>query len=325
MNHDVVAIGASAGGVEVLLGMASELPADLPASIFIVLHTSPDHPSALPDLLTKRGRLPASHPLDGEKIVPGHIYVAPPDNHLLLRQGSMDVARGPRENGQRPAADALFRSASTAYGPRVVGVVLSGYQDCGTAGMMSIKARGGVSVVQAPDTAKASEMPASVIERVPVDHVVRPAELPGLLTCLVNLPAPNEVAPDELVAQLEGSKPGAPAELVCPACQGVLTEAAPGEFHHFRCHAGHAFSLESLVREQSEEMERALWAAVRSLEEGAALSRRLMSSATNELRRRFAEKAKTQMEQAGLIRDILLHGFKLDRSDAARLEASGTK
>ena len=315
MSHDIIAIGASAGGVEVLLQMAGGLPADLPASLFIAIHSSAAHANTLPELLSGRGRLPAGHPLHGEKIVPGHIYIAPPDNHLYLRQGSIEVVRGPRENGHRPSVDALFRTASAAYGPRVVGVVLSGYQDCGTAGMLSIKARGGLSVVQDPASARAAEMPRNVIDRVPVDHIVHPVELPSLLARLATSPAGAETEPGPYIEQLEGSEPGTPAELVCPTCQGVLTEAQPGVFEHFRCHVGHAFSLESLVREQSEGMERALWAAARALEESAALSRRLHAKADGELRKRFAEKAKTQAEQAELIRQILLHGAMLSRSD----------
>ncbi len=315
MNHDVITIGASAGAVEVLLQTVAELPADLAASIFVAIHTSPRHTGQLPELLSGRGPLPASYPVHNEKIQPGHIYVAPADNHLLLRAGSMEVVRGAKENGHRPAADALFRSASTAYGARVVGVVLSGYQDCGIAGMLSIKARGGLTVVQAPDSALAPDMPRNVIERVPVDHIVQPHELPGLLTTLVASPVGATLEPSDYIRQLEGDEPGARAELVCPICQGVLTEAQPGVFHHFRCHVGHAFSLESLVREQSEEMERALWAAARALEEGAALSRRLSNSERGEMRQRFAEKAKTQEHDAELIKQILVHGIMLKRTD----------
>jgi two-component system chemotaxis response regulator CheB len=174
---------------------------------------------------------------------------------------------------------------------------------------MSVKARGGVAVVQEPHSATAPGMPQSAIERVTVDHVVHPPELPGLLVKLTaeqaSAPPPP---PGEAVDALEGTKPGDRAELVCPACHGVLTEAAVGEFRHFRCHVGHAFSLESLIGEQSEDVERALWAAVRSLEEGAALSGRLSSQPGGELRRRFAEKKETLMRQADVIRRILLHG-----------------
>jgi two-component system, chemotaxis family, protein-glutamate methylesterase/glutaminase len=317
MSHDVVTIGASAGGLEVLREMALALPADLPASLFVVLHTVAGRTSQLPRLLS--GRLPASHPVHDEKILPGRIYIAPPDNHLLVRQGSMEVVRGPKENGHRPSADPLFRTASAAYGPRVIGVVLSGYQDCGTAGMMSIKARGGLSVVQDPKTAIASEMPASVLARVAVDHIVAPQELAALIARLVREPGAKDRQPDEGVKRIEGLQAGKPAELVCPTCQGVLTEAQAGVFQHFRCHVGHAFSLESLVREQSEEMERALWASVRSLEEGAALSRRLSLTETGDLKERFAEKAGTQLQQAELIREILLHGERLSAPDAAQI------
>jgi two-component system chemotaxis response regulator CheB len=300
----------------VLLSLVNDLPADLQASLFIVVHTVPTYASTLPDILTQRGSLPAHHPLHGEKIERAHIYVAPPDAHLMLREGAMDVVRGARENGHRPAVDALFRSASAAYGSRVVGVVLSGHQHCGTAGMASIKSRGGVSVVQDPVTAQAPDMPSNVIAKVPVDHIVHPLELPGLLVRLTGMEAGTETRPGRFIDQLEGKEKGAPAELVCPICQGVLTQAQPGMFEHFRCHTGHAFSLESLVREHSEEMERALWAAVRSLEEGSALSSRLSRSSSADMRHRFEEKSRTQLAHANTIREILLHGAMLHRNDA---------
>jgi two-component system, chemotaxis family, protein-glutamate methylesterase/glutaminase len=319
MNHDVITIGASAGGIEVLLELVRELPADLPASVFVVVHVPAGHESLLPELLTERGKLPAKHPLHDEKILPGRIYIAPPDNHLVVRQGSMEVVRGPKENGHRPAADVLFRTASAAYGSRVIGVVLSGYGDCGTAGMMSIKARGGMSVVQTPETAQAPDMPRSVLSRVEVDHATAPVELAGLLARLAALPAGQETPVDSFVQQLEGKELGVRAEVVCPICEGVLTEAQPGVFQHFRCHVGHAFSLESLVREQSEELERTLWAAVRALEESAALSRRLSLAGQGALRRSFAEKAATHTEQAEYLKRMLLHGQLLSVPDAEKV------
>jgi len=320
MNHDIIVIGASAGGIEVLLGLVSELPADLPAAVFVVVHLPAGHSSELPALLAKRGRLPAGHPLHGEAVAPSTIYVAPPDMHMQLRDGTIEVVRGPKDNGHRPAVDVLFRTASTAYGPRVIGVVLSGYQDCGTAGMMSIKARGGLAVVQDPASATAPDMPRHVIERVEVDHVVHPLELPSLLTRLVSTPAAAATPHvNGFIQQLEGSKRGAPAEIVCPICEGVLTEAQPGVFQHFRCHVGHAFSLESLVREQSEELDRVMWAAIRALEESAALSRRLSLKESGEVSRRFAEKAATQIKQAEYIRALLLNGAMMSETDAKKL------
>lgn len=317
MNHDIVAIGASAGGVEVLLELVSELPADLAAAVFVVVHQPSSHASSLPELLSRHGPLPASYPLHGEAVESGAIYVAPPDNHLQLRAGLVEVVRGPKDNGHRPAADVTFRTAAAAYGSRVIGVVLSGYQDCGTAGMMSIKARGGLAVVQDPATAIASEMPSHVIERVTVDHVVHPRELPGLISRLVATPSGPTSEPDRYIKQLEGVELGQRAEVVCPICAGVLTEAQPGVFQHFRCHVGHAFTLESLVREQSEELERVLWAAVRALEESAAIARRVSLHEMGDLKQRFTEKATTHTQQANYLRQLLLHGKMLSPLDAA--------
>jgi two-component system chemotaxis response regulator CheB len=308
-RRDIIVIGASTGGLELLLDLASELPEKLPAALLVVLHTSPGHLSSLPELLTSQGALPAVHPQHGDEISPGRIYVAPPDNQLLVRAGYVEVVRGPKENGHRPAVDPLFRSASWSYGSRVVGVVLSGHLDCGTAGLMSVKARGGVAVVQDPRTASAPDMPRSALRRVAVDHVVEPPELPGLLARLTAEEAPPSPPHGKAVDELEGREPGSPAELVCPLCHGVLTEAKVGEFRHFRCHVGHAFSLDSLLGEQSEDVERALWAAVRSLEEGAALSRRLnRTNVDAAMQQRFADKGSTLQRQADVIRRILLHG-----------------
>ncbi|HEX5060347.1 MAG TPA: chemotaxis protein CheB [Kofleriaceae bacterium] len=319
MNRDIITIGASAGGVEVLLEMAHALPKDLPAAVFVVVHVPVGFVSSLPELIARRSALEARHPLHDEAIEHGTIYVAPPDMHLQVRPGMIEVVRGPKDNGFRPAADVLFRSASNAYGSRVIGVVLSGYRDCGTAGMLSVKARGGLAVVQDPTSAVAPEMPQNVIDSVAVDHVVHPLELPGLLARLVTTEAGPAREPGQLVKQVEGTEKGLPSDIVCPICEGVLTETQPGLFQHFRCHVGHGFSLESLVREQGEEMERVLWAAIRALEESAALSHRISLRETGELRKRFEEKAATQTQQANYIRELVLHGARLDRADASKL------
>ena len=271
MNHDVIAIGASAGGIEILFELVADLPRELDASVFVVVHMLSGHASTLPELLAERGAMSASHPLHGEPIRPRHIYVAPPDNHLLLRSGTMEVVRGPKENGHRPAADALFRSAATAYGPRVIGVVLTGYQDCGTAGLMSIKARGGLAVVQSPATAFAPEMPESAIARVVVDHVATPRDLGALLARLAAMPVERRL-------------------------------------RAYRCHVGHTFTHDALRDAQDGEVERALWSAVRAREESAAFNDRLVATSTGSLRHVFAERATTLQREADLVRDLVLHG-----------------
>ncbi|MDP9037435.1 MAG: chemotaxis protein CheB [Myxococcota bacterium] len=326
-NHDLIVVGGSAGSLEVLQATVAKLPATLPASVLIAIHTSPTGGSQLPELLGHHSALPASYPTHEERIERGRVYVAPPDNQLLVRRGTMQVVRGPRENGHRPAVDALFRTASSSYGSRVIGVVLSGYQDCGTAGMISIKSRGGLGIVQNPDTASVPEMPRKVLSRVAVDYVIEPDGLADLLVELASLAAPtaSKDVLDPAIRQLEGKELGTRAELVCPSCQGVLTESQNGLFHHFRCHVGHAFSLDSLIREQGDGLERALWAAVRSLEESAALSGRLATMGSGQLRARFAEKARTQCVQADLIRQILVGGESAFRTtDAAFAEEAET-
>ncbi|HZR47130.1 MAG TPA: chemotaxis protein CheB, partial [Candidatus Manganitrophaceae bacterium] len=183
-GHDIIVIGASAGGVEALVDLAGQFPPDLPASVFIVLHVAPYPPSTLPDILSKAGPLPASHAIHGEPIERGHIYVAPSDSHMTLQEGSLRVVRGPKENGHRPAVDPLFRTAARRYRSRVIGVVLSGALDCGTAGLMVIKSFGGLAVVQDPKDALYSDMPRSAIDHVKVDHVVPISGMGALLARL---------------------------------------------------------------------------------------------------------------------------------------------
>ena len=187
-GHDVVVIGASAGGIEGLTRIAKRLPADLPAALFVVLHVSPSGPSAMPAILSRSGPLPAVHPHGDEPIERGKIYVAPPDHHLLIEADRVLLGRGPRENRMRPGIDVLFRSAALAYGPRVIGVVLSGYLDDGAAGLLAIKQRGGVALVQDPDDAPCPSMPRAAIKAVTPDHVERIDELAALIDRLVRSP-----------------------------------------------------------------------------------------------------------------------------------------
>lgn len=316
-ERDIIVIGASAGGVQALSQLASGLPPDLPAAVFVVVHTASGYPSMLPELLTRRGPLRATHALHGEQVVRGRIYVAPPDNQLLLRPGYLHVVRGPKENGHRPSVDALFRSASSAYGPRVIAVVLTGYLDCGTAGLLSVKARGGIAVVQDPDDAAVPDMPRSALQHAAIDHVAPLSEIPPLLARLTRERVAAKVAPlpRAYLGELEGDEPGIPADIVCPQCQGALSFSELGGFEFFRCHVGHTFSLEGLAAEQTEEVERALWAAARALEEGAAIARRARARATGDLQRSLGEKEETQAQQARLIREMLLGGRLPSRAE----------
>jgi two-component system chemotaxis response regulator CheB len=191
----MVVVGASAGGIEVLQGLVRGLPQDFPGSVFIVVHIPSWRKSALPEVLSSKGRLPAIHPRLGQAIEPGRVYVAPPDHHLLLDHGTVLLSRGPKVNRHRPAIDPLFRSAAEAYGERVVGVIASGSLDDGAAGLWWIKHHGGLAVVQSPEEAAFPQMPCSALERVTVDYVVRTSEMSELLTKLTNGHVPLAQSP----------------------------------------------------------------------------------------------------------------------------------
>jgi len=322
-TRDIVVIGASAGGVEALTALVRKLPQDLPASLFVVQHVSSEHKSMLPRILSTAGKLPATHPTDGEKFERGHIYVAPADHHLLIEANLVRVVRGPRENGHRPAADALFRSAARAHGPRVIGVVLTGALDDGTAGLVSVKRHGGLAVVQNLEEAYFPDMPRAAMQHVDVDAVVTLAELARKLPKWTRQKAPAAPAKSpplldlESRLQLEGIPqevvaPGLHAAFSCPACGGVLNEIHDGKLTRFRCRVGHAYNPEALQHAQSLDLETALWAALRALEEQAELARRLAARARNakqsKAAARYDARVSDSERQAGTVRQALRLG-----------------
>jgi two-component system chemotaxis response regulator CheB len=293
-RRDVVVIGASAGGVEALIELCRTLPADIPAAIFIVQHLSPRGGTVLPQLLARAGSLPVAMPEDGEPTRTGHIYVAPPDFHLLLRPGIALIRRGPHENRSRPSIDALFRSAAVAYGPRVIGVVLSGLLDDGTDGLIAIKEAGGLSVVQDPADAIWPSMPRNALARDHVDHCVPISQMATLLYRLTGEPAgpAGALRPDTLieariaeqevaaVPAVEVETPGQPSPIACPECGGVLNQIALDEHNvRFRCQVGHAFTAEGLVEAQNDELERALAIAARTHRDRMRLFQTMEASA----------------------------------------------
>lgn len=322
-ERNIIVIGCSVGGVEALQRLVGRLPRNLPAAVFVVLHLAPQSTSMLPTILSRAGELPASHPKDGEPIRMGHIYVAPPDNHLLLENGKMRVMRGPRENRHRPAVDPLFRSAARWYGPRVIGVVLTGALDDGTAGLSSIKKRGGIAIVQDPADAFCGDMPRSAMKNVEVDYVASIDHIPELLQQLAptkvaengtgkssRLIKETEIAELDMDAIEDENRPGVPSSFACPECGGVLWEQDGEQILRFRCRVGHAYTANSLGVEQTEAVEGALWAAMRALEEGASLARRMAATAARGnremLESRFLERAEAKMQQAEVLRRLIM-------------------
>jgi two-component system chemotaxis response regulator CheB len=325
-GHDIIVVGASAGGVEALTTLVQGLPEDLPAALFIVLHIPAQATSALPVILERAGTCPAAHAVNGEPIWQGHIYVAPPDLHLLIERGRVRLLRGPKENRSRPAVDPLFRSAARAYGPRVVGVILTGALNDGTAGLLAIKRRGGIAVVQDPSDAFFPSMPASALEYVKVDHCLPLARIPTLLTRLAREPAepesyypiPEDMKMETNIQEMDesalesGPRPGKISAFTCPECKGPLWEVRDGELLRFRCRVGHAFTAESMLDGQSEAVEEALWAALNILQESSQMSRRMADEAR--LRNRqyaaahFEQMAREKMERISTLRNVLLNG-----------------
>ena len=190
VGYDIIAIGGSAGSISALVQVVQGFPPDLSAAVFVVVHTSPHFPSLLPEILQRSGPLPAVHPQDGAPIERGRIYVAPPDHHLLVKRDYMRVVFGPKENRFRPAIDPLFCTAAQAYGKRVIGIVLSGLLSDGTAGLIEIKQRGGMAIVQDPQDAAVPCMPQNAIKNVAVDHILSSADMAGVLFELSHEPAP---------------------------------------------------------------------------------------------------------------------------------------
>lgn len=320
LKKDIIVIGASAGGVEACKMLVSGLSVDFDGSVFIVIHLPGNGVSVLPEIFSASGPLLAVHPEDGELIRPARIYVAPPDFHMLVKPGHIRLVAGPEENYSRPAIDPLFRTAASAYGNRVVGVILSGNLDDGAAGLRFLKMHGGTAVVQDPDDAMFPGMPKSAIRNVETDHVLPLDRIAGLIDSIARTEAVNgnsgrnedyvdilEMPLNDLQARFQS---GASTGFACPQCGGVLREKVNGDPADFRCRVGHAFSSHHLESALSNSLEAALWNAVKVLEEKEQLSLRLadrmealrvMKSADHF--RRVGEKA---TEDANIIRRIIL-------------------
>ncbi|MFN2476865.1 MAG: chemotaxis protein CheB [Chthoniobacterales bacterium] len=317
-KRDIVVIGASAGGVEALQELVHGLPADYPGTIFIVMHTGPG--SVMPEILSRAGKVAAISAEHNVRYVPNHIYVAPPNRHLVINDGVMQLDAGARENGSRPAIDPLFRSVARTHRGRVVGVILTGSLDDGSAGLFAVKARGGIAVVQDPAEAAAPDMPLNAMRNVQPDYCIPVSEIGPLLVKLAAQEASNGNSPDEISAELEQFVD--PVQLIhtpppndtqislsCPECNGSLYEQRDGTAVNFRCHVGHAFSPATLSESHKEALERALWTAVRTLNERVTMHRQFLRRQRNPgeefLFKRFEESVGAAERDVELLREII--------------------
>jgi two-component system chemotaxis response regulator CheB len=315
IKRTIIVVGTSAGGVQALCELTKYLPEDLDASIFVVMHIGSE--TMLPEILSSRGNLPAVIAEHGKEYKRGHIYCAPANCHLSIKDHVTVLTRGPRENGHRPAIDVLFRSAAREHRANVVGVLLTGGRDDGTAGLYAIKARGGVAIVQNPEEAATPDMPRNALNMVDVDFCLSVREIADVLVQLANGKATditessngNVVEDETATDQPSGEPPGDQIPVACPECNGPLYEVKDGEFALFQCFVGHRFSPQSLGELHTEALERALWTASRKLKERIVLHERLaerkQNKGENELRKRLEESVITAREDLKLLREIL--------------------
>lgn len=320
---DIIVIGASAGGIDVLSRILKELPAGFPAAIFVAVHIAPNSPGYLADILSRAGPLHAQNARDRQAFRRGCVYVAPPDRHLMLEaSGRIRLTRGPKENRSRPAVDPLFRSAALAFGSRVIGIVLSGGLDDGTAGLRGIKMCGGTAIVQDPADALVSSMPATALHYVSVDYVRPAREIAPLLVELVSREAPQQIVPEadmrkQLQIEVDIAKGGHrsdavtqfghPSIFTCPECHGALLQMRGEKPWRFRCHTGHAFAADSLLSELTEVTEEAIWNAIRSIQESSMLMTHLADhwrETDPDVADELMRKAQAAQRRADRVRDV---------------------
>lgn len=329
----VVVVGASAGGIEPLRRVVGGLPPDLNAAVVVVLHLRADSFSALPAILARATHLHVGHAADHEPLCAGHVYVCPPNVHVVVRPGEIRLVHGPTENGHRPAIDPLFRSAAQAYGERVIGIVLSGVLDDGTAGLAVVKSAGGVAVVQSPSDALYPAMPRNAIRRVDVDFVVPSADIGAVVTRLVATDAGTpafhpEARPDVVQEAVSDDTPawglhhGTASGLTCPDCNGALWEVREGGIHKFRCRVGHAWTETGLLAEQSQSLEEALWVALRVVGERADLTRRIHERVSerglDHVARMLDDRIREFDSDARVLREVLTHREEADFDEHLR-------
>jgi two-component system chemotaxis response regulator CheB len=323
--RDLVAIGASAGGVEALRSMLALLPAGLPATVLVALHLPASSRSYLAEILARACALPVRPARDGQTLMPGEVLVAHPDAHLLVLDDKVVLGHGPKENGSRPSHDAMLRSAALARGPRAVGVVLTGLLDDGAAGLHVLERHGGLCLAQDPDEADFPSMPRAALRAASSARSLPLTALAQEVVRAVNeVPPPAPDVPEELwqqdLAELQsalgrsplmddGSHPGEPSPYACPDCHGVLRSVPDSTVLRFRCRTGHAWSAENLVAAQDGDVEDALWTALRVLEERAEMSRRLADMAVDNgrewSRAHFENRAEEADKSAELLRQVL--------------------
>jgi two-component system chemotaxis response regulator CheB len=314
----IIVIGTSSGGLDALEQLIAQLPRKLQAAVFIVQHMAADsNADVLVHSLNKAGSIKCTAARHGQLFKVSHVYVAPADQHLLVGSRKIMVTKGARENRSRPGIDPLFRSAAVAHGNRVIGIVLTGQLDDGTAGLIAIKRCGGTCVVQDPSDAAYSDMPQSALRHARIDHCVPIAEMGALLASLVQkrrskrIRVPRDIAIEAKIAErVLSDLPsvealGKQVPFNCPGCGGVLWEISDGTALRYRCHTGHSFTASVLLAEQTAKIEETLWVALRMFEERRNLLSTIAKTKTGGHARSAAERAEESVLHIERIRTLL--------------------
>ena len=338
-HRDIVVIGASLGGVEALPKLVAGFPADLPAAVLIVQHVAPNTRSFLADFLNAAGPLPAKPAMNNEPLEPQRIYVAEPDHHLMIEGDRVRLTRGPRESHARPSVDVLFRSAAYYAGPRVIGVVLTGTLDDGTAGLWAIRDRGGVAIVQSPEEAAYPSMPQSALRHVAVDYTLQLTDIPNVLRSLTRerievkernmnekLHIETRIALENHALEQGVRTLGTASFYTCPECHGSMVAIEEGSIKRYRCHTGHAYSAPALLEQALPSIEATLWSALAQAEERQTLLQELAQlpgSKTEGLEKDYTQEAREMQLLTEKIRELMRDPL-FDRSaDGSRSNPEG--
>ena len=315
----VVVIGTSAGGLDALRKLISQLRDNFPLPILVVRHISADATgNVVLNELNKFNTVKCQHAKSGNSLKPGYLYLAPSDHHLMIdKDMKLLVTKGAQENRSRPAIDPLFRSAAVAFGAGVIGILLTGYLDDGTAGMKAIKRCGGICIVQDPEDAQYPAMPKNAINNVKVDYSLPVSAMGALLYELSpqKLPKNKSVPKDVLIEAKIAARVlsdlssvntvGDQVPFNCPGCGGVLWQVEEDVDLRFRCHVGHAYTAAALLAEQTKKIEETMWTALRMFEERKNLLTEMANGKKGVGSKSAQERAKMSQVHIDRIRAIL--------------------
>jgi two-component system, chemotaxis family, protein-glutamate methylesterase/glutaminase len=327
-RRNIIVVGASAGGSEALSKLCSTLPSDFKAAVFVVWHLGKMSEGYLPKILEKNSNLPVKNAEDDEEFKNGNIYIAPPDRHLIIQETKIRTTKGPKENRFRPSVDPLFRSAAYYFTNRVIGIILSGTLNDGTAGLWAIKDNGGISIVQNPLEAQFSGMPEDAIKNVEVDFVLPVNEIGRLLPELIKEEVTEEdskpAVPFSIEVEMAQEKKngidamkkiGELTSYTCPECHGTLWKILEGKLLRFRCHTGHAYTAEYLLEHLEETLEDYMWNIKRGMSERINLLEQLTdkNSGHSKKQETYEKRIKDAAEKIKIIDNLINTGEKTDR------------